>query len=70
MTEKGLVSRVEVGLMIASESEKAFGENPTQSFGEAKKEEIGLKRFSEGEGMIEGLSVIRVGFLSTATNVL
>lgn len=40
MTEKGLVSAMEIEFMAVSESEKAFVEKPTKSFGEAKMEEM------------------------------
>lgn len=70
MAEKGLVSSMEVGLMIVSESEKAFGDKPPQSFGETKREEMELEGFPEGEPKIDELPVIRVRLLSTATYVL
>lgn len=58
MTEKVFVSRIEVGLMEASDSEKHFAEKPMKNFGEPNSEEKGFVCFTEGEVRKEGLSDI------------
>lgn len=72
MEEKGLVSRIEVGLMAASECEEPFAEKPTKRLGEAKREEeeaVGLLGLPVGVGR-EGGSDIRPCLLLTALDLL
>lgn len=49
MAEKGLVSRIDVGLMDASDS-KLFAEKPMKNFGDENRDEKGFVCLEEGEG--------------------